>query len=177
MIRYASDTSITLCGCSTSKSPAFKFPPAGTDLACLSTGPATPLTKRIQVFSQNIGDLKFTCNNDALGNPYQDCLNAQGALCNPTYIFGNSTRKTQCRDAVDTMTRGLSSVWQNVRKSCGQWSFDGLIGSVNSQNCINANHALKSAFYILPDGNRQYVDAPFIDSVNEGLWRNADVKA
>ena len=177
MIRYASDTSITLCGCSTSKSPAFKFPPAGTDLACLSTGPATPLTKRIQVFSQNIGDLKFTCNNDALGNPYQDCLNAQAALCNPTYISRKSTRKTQCRNAVDTMTRGLSSVWQNVRKSCGQWSFDGLIGSVNSQNCINANHALKSAFYILPDGNRQYVADPFIDSVNEGLWGNTDVKA
>ena len=99
-------------------------------------------------------------------------MNAQRAFCDPTYILGNSTRKTACRNAVDTMTKGLSPVWQTVRKNCGQWSFDDLIGSVNSQNCINANNALKSAFYILPDNSKQYVDAPFIDSVNTGLWGN-----
>ena len=171
IIRYASGTNITICGCATSGSPVVLFPPAGTSLACLSS--ATPLTKRAQVFSQNIGDWKFTCNNDELGNPYQDCLNAQRAFCDPTYISGNLTRINACKYAVDTMTRGLSSLWQTVRKNCGQWSFDGRIGSVNSQNCINANDALKTnAYYILPDGTRQYVDDPFIGSVNTGLWGN-----
>jgi hypothetical protein len=173
---YASGTKITICGCVSTVTPAILFPPAGTSRACLSTGSATQLTKRTEVFSQNIGDWKFTCNtdsnNNALGNPYQDCLNAQRAFCDPTYISGNSTLINACKNAVDTMTKRLSSVWQTVRKNCGQWSFDGLIGSVNSQNCINANDALKSAFYILRDGTRQYVDAPFIDSVNTGLWAN-----
>jgi hypothetical protein len=75
------------------------------------------------------------------------------------------------------MTRGLSPLWQNVRKNCGQWSFDGRIGSVSSTDCLNANEALKTAYYILPDGSKQYVDAPFIDSVNAGLWGNTAVTA
>ena len=72
------------------------------------------------------------------------------------------------------MTRGLSSVWQNVRKNCGKWSFDGnAVGSVTSLDCTNANNALKDkAYYILPDGTTQYVDTRFIDSVNVGLWGN-----
>ena len=161
------------CGCASTVTPAVLFPPAGTSLACLSTGPATPLAKRIQIFSQNIGDFKFTCNNDALGNPYQDCLNAQAALCNPSYISRNSTRITECKNAVDTITKGLSTLWKNVRKNCGKWSFDGRIGSVTSSNCNNANNALKAnAYYILPDGNKQYLDTAFINSVKAGLWEN-----
>jgi len=172
-----SGTSIDLCGCAASTSPVVKLNTAGT-FACSSTGPATPLTKRGLVFSTNIGDYRFKCTNDTNGNPFQDCINAQGALCKPTYIAGNNTRISDCRNAVNTMNRGLSSFWQNVRKSCGQWSFDGIIGSVTSSNCVNANNALKTnAFYILPDGSKQYVDDPFIDSVNTGLWGNTVLKA
>ena len=43
------------------------------------------------------------------------------------------------------------------------WSFDGKVaGSVTSTNCTNANNALKSAYYILPDDSKQYVDTRFI---------------
>jgi hypothetical protein len=169
--RYASNTSITLCGCATEESPAFKFFSAETSLSCLSTGSATPFAKRTQVFSKNIGDYLFTCNNNSLGNPFQDCINAQGAFCNPSYISGNPTRLSECRSAVDTITRGLSSLWKNVRINCGKWSFDGRpAGLFNSSNCENANNALKSAYYILPDTSKQYVDIAFINSVNAGLW-------
>jgi len=72
----ATNTSVILCGCGTALSPATRFPPAGTSLECLSTGPATSLTKRILVFSQNIGAFRYSRNNDQNGNPYQDCLNA-----------------------------------------------------------------------------------------------------
>ena len=68
---YASETSLTICGCATQGSPAFLFPPPGTPDACLATGPASPLQKRDQVFSQNIGSFKYTCTVDVYGNPNQ----------------------------------------------------------------------------------------------------------
>ena len=175
--RFATNTSVTLCGCATSSSPANLFPHAGTSLECLSTGPATPLTKRALVFSQNIGDLKFTCNNDSYGNPYQDCLNAQGAICDPAYIGTNPTRINNCKNGVDQMTRGLSSYWQNVRKFCGQWSFNGAIkGSSTSSNCNNSNIALqRNAFYLLPDGTKVAVPAELTNSVISGLWSNPKI--
>jgi len=173
----ATNTSVILCGCATSGSPAGRFPPAGTSLECLSTGPGTtPLAKRALVFSQNIRvsdkDYKYTCNNDTFGNPYQDCLNAQGAICNTDYIGTNSTRIDNCKNSVDQMTRGLSVYWQNVRKSCGQWSFDGAIkGSSISSNCINANSALQqNAFYLFPDGTKSPVTSSLTNSVISGLW-------
>ena len=72
------------------------------------------------------------------------------------------------------MTRGLSSLWKNFRVHCGQWSFDGnAAGLVTSSNCNNANNALKTnAYYILPDGGKQYLDTAFINSVKTGLWEN-----
>jgi len=167
------NTSVTLCGCSSKKSPASRFPPAGTSLECLSTGPATPLAKRALVFSQNIGALKYTCNSDKDGgNPYQDCLNAQGAICHTDYIGTNSTRLDDCKKGVDQMTKGLSSYWQDVRKSCGQWSFAGAAkGLSTSSNCINANSALqKYAFYTLDDGTKLPVTSILTDSVISGLW-------
>jgi hypothetical protein len=76
------------------------------------------------------------------------------------------------------MTRGLSIHWQNVRINCGQWPFDGKLGSLTSPNCTNANNALKAnAYYLLPDGKRQYVTEQLIDSVNKGLWENTVLKA
>jgi len=168
----ATNTSVTLCGCATTGSPANLFPAAGTSPECLSTGPASPLAKRALVFSQNIGAFKYTCNNDPYGNPYQDCLNAQGAICNTTYISGNQSRIDNCKKGVDQMTRSLSSFWQNVRKSCGQWSFDGAVkGSSTSLSCSNANNALQqNAFYLLPDGTKGPVTSSFTNSVTSGLW-------
>jgi hypothetical protein len=136
------------------------------------------LKKRAPVFSQNIGDLKFTCNTDSNNNPFQNCINAQAAFCNPSYISGNPTRKAVCRTVVDKMTRALSPLWKNVRINCGQWSFDGRpVGLVNSPNCNTANDALKAgAYFILPDNTQQNVDTRFIDSVNAGLWGQQALK-
>jgi len=168
----AANTLVTLCGCATSGSPAFLFPPPSTSFACLSTGPATPLTKRALVFTQNIGSLKFTCNTDTFGNPYQDCLNAQAAICNPSYISGNQDRINNCKSGVDTITRFLSSYWQDFRRSCGQWAFNGAVkGSSNSLSCTNANIALqRNSYYILQDGTKIPVPSELTESVIDGLW-------
>jgi len=177
---FATNTSVTLCGCAASGSPANLFPPANTSFACLSTGPAsTPLAKRALVFSQNIRvldkDLKYTCNTDKDGNPYQDCLNAQGAICHTDYIGTNSTRVTKCKAGVDTMTKGLSPHWQNVRSACGQWSFDGAVmGPYNPSNCETANKALQAnaKYYVMVNGvpTEFPVTAELTDSVISGLW-------
>ena len=174
--RYAANSNVTFCGCATIGSPASIFPPAGTPLSCLATGLATTLTKRAQVFQKEIAGYRVTCNTDSNNNPYQDCLNAQAAVCNPAYIAKNG--QSDCKNAVDDITRKLSSLWNAVRINCGQWSFDGVIGSLTSSKCTNANNALKDkAYYILPDGSKSFIDAPFIDSLNTGLWGNTDVKA
>jgi len=167
------NTAVTLCGCAASGSPSAIFPPARTSLECLSTGPATALSKRVLVFSQNIDSLRFTCNTDTNGNPYQDCLNAQGAICNPNYIEGNSDRIKTCKDRVNEMTTSLSLPWQNVRKYCGKWSFNDVIGSPDSLSCNNTNILLqKNAFYTLNDGTTVRVTPALTESVMEGLWRN-----
>jgi len=184
---YSTNTSVTFCGCATSGSPANLFPPSGTSLECLATGPATPLTKRALVFSQNIRvldkdltykDLKYTCNTDKDGgNPYQDCLNAQGAICHPDYIGTNSTRLVECKAGVDKMTRGLSYHWQNFRRACGQWSFDGAVmGPYNPSNCETANKALQAnaKYYVMVNGvtTEFPVTAELTNSVISGLWSN-----
>jgi len=72
------------------------------------------------------------------------------------------------------MTRGLSSHWQNVRKYCGQWSFDGFTGSSNSSNCANANIALQAnaKYYAWIDGvlTAFPITSSFTVSVTTGLW-------
>jgi hypothetical protein len=129
------------------------------------------------VFSQSIGSLNFTCNTDKVGNPYQDCLNAQAAICSPAYISGNEDRINKCKNGVDKMFRSFPPPWQTVRKSCGLWAFDDApVGSPNSLSCTNANIALqKNAFYLLPDGKKAPVTSALADSINNFLWRNAEM--
>jgi len=171
---YAANTLVTLCGCATSVTPAALFPPPDTPFSCLATSSTLSLTKRALVFSQSIGTDLFTCNTDTSGNPYQDCLNFQAAVCNPSYISGNAARIDNCKNSVDKMTRSLSSYWQTARKSCGQWSFDGIIGSPTSLDCTNANIALQrnAKYLVVIDGARTYISvtSKLTDSVIAGLW-------
>ena len=55
-------TTVILCRCSTSAYPPVLFPPVGTALAC---------------------------NNDANGNPFQDCFNSLGAVCKTDFVVKN----------------------------------------------------------------------------------------
>ena len=174
---YLLSTNITLCGCSSSHSPAFIFPPPSTPADCLSSGPATPLAKRTQTFSQNIGDLKFTCNTDSNQNPYQDCLNAMAYICNPTYVGTNPERISNCKHAVDKISNGLNSQWQAVRKECGQWLYDGFRGDFSSVNCLSANAGLRAnSYYVLSDGSSSFVTTQLTESVRLGLWNNQVLK-
>lgn len=180
--RAAQYTQIFLCGCASKDSPAFRFPPLTTHISCLATGLSTSLAKRTQLFQKNIAGYRVTCNvvestKDFEKNPYQDCVNYQAAVCNPTYITQNG--QLECKNSVDAMIRSLSPLWKAVRISCAKWSFDGKpVGLVTSRNCINANNALKAnAYYILPDGRYQYVDDGFIESMNVGLWGSTAIKA
>lgn len=165
------NTGITLCGCSSSKSPAFTFPSLSTPASCLSTGSASHVSKKSLTFSQNIGQLKFTCNTDAKRNPFQDCLNSIAAVCNPSYIGNDPSRVSNCRNTIDTIADGLNSYWQDVRSECGQWSFKGRIGS--SSGCTDAVAALRAnAYYVLPDGSKSYVTFQLTESLRVGLWQN-----
>lgn len=173
---YAEGTTTTICGCASAVSPPVGFPPVGTPDVCLATGPATPLAKRILAFSTVIASFKYTCNVDDKLNPFQDCINTMGKICDPTYISANTTRINDCKTAVNTMTLGMSIYWQNVRRQCGQWTYntvDGFKGSVISNNCYLANQALQqNAYYTTPDGQRIPVTAALTNSVNSGLWGN-----
>jgi len=174
---YAVGTSVTACGCVSATSPPAVYPPPGTPGACLATGPATSLRKRILAFSQVIGTYNFTCHSDSNGNPFQDCLNTMGQICNSTYIAGNTIRINDCKTKVNTMIEQMNSHWQLVRKSCGQWSWNGITGSVGSTDCASANTALQqNAFYIISDGSRIKVPASLTDSINRGLWSNTVLK-
>jgi len=170
---FLSGTPISICGCGSSFNPPSLFPPAGTPDSCLATGAASPLVKRALVFSTNIGTYKYTCNTDSNRNPFGDCLNTMAKICNTVYISGNSTRISQCKDGVNSMTSQMNNFWQNVRKECGQWSYNGFTGSVKSINCYSANQALhKNAFYLAADNTRIMVDSSVTNSINSGLWGN-----
>lgn len=100
-------------------------------------------------------------------------------ICNTTYIAGNSTRLNDCRNGVNSMTLSMSPLWQNVRKECGQWPFNGYIGSYLSQKCADANKQLiAAAQYVIEITGASYstlkVNVTFglVDSVNKGLWAN-----
>jgi hypothetical protein len=173
MHRFAFGTSVTICGCSAAVSPPVSFPPGGTPLQCLATGPATSLRKRILAHSQVIGSYRFTCNVDSNGNPFQDCLNMMFQICDPTYIAGSTTRINDCKTGVNIMIGYMNSHWQLVRQSCGQWPWYGTTGSVTSTNCASANSALQAnAQYVTTEGAKFNVPASVTDSINRGLWSN-----
>jgi len=175
------NTQVTLCGCVTSRTPSSIFPSSITPRSCLATGSTSSMAKRAFVLSQSIVPDRFTCNKDDSNNPFQDCLNLQAAICNSSYIKGNSARISTCKNSVDTMFRSLSSVWRDVRKYCGQWSFDGAVkGSSTSQSCTNANNALQAdaKYSVMVDGvsSSFSVTAALTDSVKQFLWGNTEIK-
>jgi len=172
----AQATGVSLCGCASSNSPAIRFPPAGTSDACLATGPASPLVKRSLTFSAVIGSFRYTCNVDDNQNPFQDCLNTMGKLCNPTYMSGNSVRISECKNAINTMTLGMNIFWRNVRRDCGQWPLNGFTGAVTSNDCTYANNQLQNNAYYIADGIKIYVTSDLTSTVNAGLWGNPALK-
>ena len=104
-------------------------------------------------------------------NPFQDCLNTMGKLCDPTYMSGNSVRISECKNAVNSMTLGMSDLWKNVRRECGQWSFNGFTGNVSSPDCNTANtNLLDNAYYVTHDGTKIYVTSALTSTVNAGVW-------
>lgn len=178
MNSVAQGSGLTLCGCASSVSPPLGMPPPGTSDACLATGLATPLVKRTLSFSIVIGSYKYTCNVDDNLNPFQDCLNTMGKLCDSTFISGNLTRINECKNAVNSMTTGMSIHWQNVRKACGQWSYNGVTGLTTSVPCADANKALQlNSYYVDPlTLGKIYVTSALTDSVNGRLWNNQVLK-
>lgn len=126
--------------------------------------------KRIIVYSLSISSYLFTCNVDSNLNPYQDCFNAMSAICNPLKMKGSKEIKT-CMNAVDQMTSAMNYYWQNVRKECGQWAWQGFVGNVSSTNCTAANQQLwNNTYYVTPLGTNIYVSEALTDSIIVGLW-------
>jgi len=167
---YLDNTGIILCGCVTSSTPASLYPPPGIPDSCLATEKTGPLMKRSITFSAVIGLFKFTCNVDELKNPFQDCLNTMAKLCNPSYMSSDPTRISVCKNTVDTMFSGMSDLWQNVRRECGQWPWNQYTGAASSLPCVTANAALQeNGYYVTPVG-KIYVTSSLTNSVNQGLW-------
>lgn len=176
--RYAESTKVVVCGCATSITPVVRFPPSGTPAACLAAGPASPLVKRIQVFTVALDTFKYTCNVDDFRNPYQDCLNIMAKMCDPVYLSTNSTRINYCKNSVNSLTLQMNFYWQKVRKECGQWPFNGTIGVATSVACADANIALqRNVSYTAVDGTLIKVTPALTDSVNQALWSNPVLKA
>jgi len=169
-------TNVTICGCASATSPAAIFPPPETPDSCLATGSATSLQKRILTFAAEIGSYKYTCNLDFNNNPYQDCLNTMAKICHPVYMGNDTARISGCKSSVNSITGGMNSYWQDFRKACGQWSWNGAVGSVTSTSCTSANIALQNNAYYIVGGILTKVPASLTDSINKGLWSNPALK-
>jgi len=168
---WIDNTGVTICGCAAASTPPATFPPPGTPDACLATGPALTLSKRILAFSQAIGSFKYTCNTDSYNNPYSDCLNSMAKICNTT---DSSFDKANCHTGVNMMFGNMSPYWQNVRKECGQWSWaengQTFVGNSASSNCATANSNLRTNAFYIHNGIRVPVDLGLTESTNVGLW-------
>ncbi len=172
----ALNTNVTICGCAVRGSPAVILPPSGTPDECLASGLATSLIKRTQIFSAPIGTYKYTCNLDSNNNPFQDCLNMMAKICHPSYMGNDTARISGCKSSVNSITGGMNSYWQDVRKACGQWSWNGAVGSVASTSCTSANIALQNNAYYIVGGILTKVPASLTTSINLGLWSNPALK-
>jgi len=169
------NTGVIICGCVAASTPPTIFPPAGTPDACLATGPALTLSKRILAFSQVIGSFKYTCNTDSYNNPYADCLNSMAKICNTTDSW-TLEKKANCHTGVNMMFGNMSIHWQRVRKQCGQWPFtlNGITYPADtSDNCNSANsNLIANAIYILKDGVQVRVTSGLTESIKVQLWSN-----
>jgi len=169
---YAANTNITLCGCATVGAPPILFPAPGTSPKCLATGVASPLIKRTQVFTQALLGLTYTCNKDSMGNPFQDCLNTMGVLCDKTEITGKSTRILTCKTAINSMFSNMGPLWRTVLSSCAPWKG----GLSKSSACSTANNNLiAGAYYNSPEGQIK-INAHLTESIKQGLWENLSLQ-
>jgi hypothetical protein len=169
----AINTNITICGCASKNTPPSIFPPAGTPIECLATGPASPLMKRNQVFTAALQGWNLTCTVDENLNPFQDCLNTMGALCSSTYISVNSTRITNCKTSIGLMVDRMSPLCKAVPQACAPWNG----GSPISAACIDANKKLidDPKTYYTVDGAQERVTSNLTNSVTTGLWNNPKI--
>jgi len=176
VIPYVSidNTGVIICGCVAASTPPATFPPAGTPDACLASGPALTLSKRILAFSQVIGSFKYTCNTDSYNNPYADCLNSMAKICNTTDSW-TLEKKANCHTGVNMMFGNMSTHWQRVRKQCGQWSFS-TYPADPSDNCVIANSNLRQQAYYLDEDIRVPVTLGLTESIKARLWSNARLK-
>lgn len=163
--RSAQNTQIILCGCATKDSPPIRFPPAGTVLSCLATGPVTTLAKRTQVFQKDIGSLRVTCNVDTNLNPFQDCLNTMRYYCDPAR---GSLYMSDCKVKVDAMTNEMNRYWQTWHHYCDKasWVYSAKQLTPGISSCAAATASLKA--YAKYEG----VSVPdaVITTAKEALW-------
>jgi len=164
---FALNTSIVVCGCPSFKSAPPIFPPESTSDTCLATRHVGPLAKRTFIFSKSISGLAFDCNKDSNGNPYQNCFSTMTKFCT------KSTDANYCKEVVNRISSQLSGYWQNVRKFCGPWPFNGFTGNPDSPECTNANSDLiMNAYYLGPNNEQLKIDTRLTVSVRDSLWRN-----
>jgi hypothetical protein len=75
------------------------------------------------------------------------------------------------------MFGNMSTLWQNVRKECGQWSWNGYpasITAVSSFSCASANsNLIANASYTRQDGVQVPVDLGITESIKVRLWSNS----
>jgi len=176
---YVSNTTVIICGCAAAFTPPTIFPPNGTHPDCLASGSALTLAKRTQASGQviaEVGGYKYTCHVDSVKkNPFADCTNSMAFLCNTSDTTWNSdgAKRERCRTAVNQMYGQMNSHWQEVRRDCGQWSWNGspaISTAASSSSCATANNNLISnAFYNTPTG-KVYLNSGFTKSQNDGLW-------
>ena len=172
MYSFLANTSVTLCGCSSTFSPAFIFPSPSTPGECLSSYPSPlPSTSIIRTrFSYEIDTLNFNCTLDFFNNPRQDCFNTLAYICNPTYLGTDPNRIANCKSSVDSVFN-LTPQWEAVRRECGQWPYAGYTGNLSSSNCEAANAALTEYANQWRDGPfRSYFTFQLTESLSLGLW-------
>ena len=171
--RFSSSTSVTLCGCSAKDSPAVRFPPAVTPLACLATEPANTLAKRTQVFQKEIAGYRVTCHVDNNLNPFQDCLNTMRYYCDPSTLTKGPLYVADCKAKVDQMTNGMNKYWQTWHKYCdsSSWQYsNSKILTSGISSCSAAIASLKANANYQVDGITVSVTDPLINSGTELLW-------
>ena len=75
------------------------------------------------------------------------------------------------------MFGNMSTLWQNVRKQCGQWSWSQngqtFVGNMASDNCATANSNLIANAVYIHNGVQVRVTSGLTESIKVQLWSNA----
>jgi len=136
----------------------------------------SPADAQTEVFSTKIRGRTYTCNVDTNKNPYIDCFDTMPIICDPAELSWDFRKRGNCQIGIDKMFASMSTLWQNLRKECGEWPFilngKSYTGVYKSKKCATATINLMANGVYIENGKRFAVTPSTTDSVSRNIWSN-----